>query len=139
MYSSAQEVVSTQGDSYSNGSASVDFTIGEVIIDTGSDGSNDVTQGFHQTNWKFNGLDDFAPEISIEVYPNPVQSDLNVKTESVSDIFFTLYDVEGRKVLSDKLDGQLTSIRVQDLPAGSYTLNFKDENRKLKSYKLIKQ
>ena len=27
---SAQEVVSTQGDSYSNGTGSIDFTIGEV-------------------------------------------------------------------------------------------------------------
>jgi hypothetical protein len=46
----AQEVVSTQGDSYSNSSGSIDFTIGEVIINTGTDGTNDLTQGFHQTN-----------------------------------------------------------------------------------------
>ena len=47
---SAQEVVATQGDTYSNASANIDFTIGEVIIDTGTDGTNDLTQGFHQTN-----------------------------------------------------------------------------------------
>ena len=35
---SAQEVVSTQGDSYSNASGSIDFTIGEVIIAKGTDG-----------------------------------------------------------------------------------------------------
>lgn len=33
---SAQEVVSTQGDSYTNASGSIDFTIGEVIINTGN-------------------------------------------------------------------------------------------------------
>jgi len=37
---SAQEVLSTQGDSYMNGTGSIDFTIGEVIINTGTDGSN---------------------------------------------------------------------------------------------------
>ena len=58
---SAQEVVSTQGDSYSNVSGSIDFTLGEVIIATESDGTNDLTQGFHQTNWNFVGLEDFAP------------------------------------------------------------------------------
>ena len=31
----AQEVVSTQGDSYTNSSGSIDFTIGEVVINTG--------------------------------------------------------------------------------------------------------
>jgi hypothetical protein len=47
---SSQEVVSAQGDSYSNTSGSIDFTIGEVVINTGTDGNNDITQGFHQTN-----------------------------------------------------------------------------------------
>ena len=51
----AQEVVVTQGDSYSNASANIDFSIGEVIINTGTDGTNDLTQGFHQTNWNFVG------------------------------------------------------------------------------------
>ena len=60
--STAQEVVSTQGDSYSNTSGSIDFTVGEVVINTGTDGTNDLTQGFHQTNWNFVGLEDFAPE-----------------------------------------------------------------------------
>lgn len=51
-----QEVISTQGDSYSNGSGSLNFIIGEVVINTGSDGSNDITQGFHQTNWNFSSI-----------------------------------------------------------------------------------
>jgi hypothetical protein len=53
---SAQEVVATQGDSYSNANGNIDFTIGEVIIATGTDGTNDITQGFHQTNWNFLGV-----------------------------------------------------------------------------------
>ncbi|MFB0961844.1 MAG: hypothetical protein QMB20_11635, partial [Flavobacteriales bacterium] len=44
----SQEVVSTQGDSYSNASGSIDFTIGEVITATGTNGASDITQGFHQ-------------------------------------------------------------------------------------------
>lgn len=44
---SAQEVIATQGESYSNASASIDFITGEVIINTGTDGTNDLTQGFH--------------------------------------------------------------------------------------------
>ena len=52
-----QEVVSTQGDSYTNASGSIDFTIGEVVINTVTDGTNDLTQGFHQTNWNFLGVD----------------------------------------------------------------------------------
>ena len=47
---SAQEVIATQGGSYTSASANIDFTIGEVIINTVTDGTNYLTQGFHQTN-----------------------------------------------------------------------------------------
>jgi hypothetical protein len=53
---SAQEVFSSQGEAYSNANGSIDFTIGEVVINTGTDGTNDLTQGFHQTNWNFLGV-----------------------------------------------------------------------------------
>ena len=66
---SAQEVVSTQGDSYSNASGSIDFTIGEVVIKTGTDGTNDITQGFHQTNWNFLGVEDHAPSYEATIFP----------------------------------------------------------------------
>ena len=66
---SAQEVVSTQGDSYSNASGSIDFTIGEVIIDTGTDGTNDLTQGFHQTNWNFVRRGGFCSELRSHHFP----------------------------------------------------------------------
>ena len=35
-----QEIVSAQGDFYTNASGSIDFTIGEVVINTGTDGTN---------------------------------------------------------------------------------------------------
>jgi len=73
----SQEVISSQGDSYSNASGSVDFTIGEVVIDTGSDVNNEITQGFHQTNWNFLGLDDHNPSVEVSVYPNPLGKHLN--------------------------------------------------------------
>jgi len=67
----AQEVVSTQGDSYSNASGNIDFTIGEVVINTGTDGTNDLTQGFHQTNWYFVGLEGHSPSYEATIFPNP--------------------------------------------------------------------
>jgi hypothetical protein len=44
----AQEVVSMQGNSYTNASISIDFTIGESVITTETDGIVTLTQGFHQ-------------------------------------------------------------------------------------------
>lgn len=134
----AQEVVSTQGDSYSNASANIDFTLGEVIIDTGTDGTNDLTQGFHQTNWNFVGLEDHAPNYEATIFPNPTSEVLNIKTSTFENVTYTLYDAQGRLVMQDILSAEQTPIQVSQLAPGSYSLTLNNETQNLKTFKLIK-
>ena len=100
---SAQEVVATQGDSYTNSNGSIDFTIGEVVINTGTDGSNDLTQGFHQTNWNFVSIDDHVPSYEAIIFPNPTSEVLNIRTSTFENVTYTLYDARGKLVIQDKL------------------------------------
>ena len=135
----AQEVVSTQGDSYYTGSASMDFTIGEPIINTESDGTYDITQGFHQTNWNFAGLEDLAPEMDVNIYPNPTSDVLIISTKQFEGVNFTLTDGKGKLVQHDELSEETTSVDVQHLTPGSYSVTLFDRNQnKLKTFKLIK-
>ena len=135
----AQEVVSTQGDSYSNGSANVDFTIGEVVINTETDGTYDITQGFHQTNWNFAGLDDLAPELEVNVYPNPSSDVLFVSTVQFEGVSYTLTDANGKIIKGNDLSLETTSIDVKQLAPGNYSVILYDRNQnKLKVFKLIK-
>jgi hypothetical protein len=140
---SAQEVVSTQGDSYSNSNAGIDFTIGEVIINTGTDGSHDLTQGFHQTNWNFLGVEDFAPDYEASIFPNPTSDVLNIKTSSFENVTYTLYDAQGKLVLQSILAAEVTPIQVSHLAPGAYSLQLtfeegKKSTSKSKMFKLIK-
>lgn len=135
---SAQEVISTQGESYSNTSANINFTIGEVIINTGTDGTNDITQGFHQTNWNFLGLEDFAPNYEVTIFPNPTQNVLNIKTSSYENVTYTLYDAQGKLVMQNLLSSEQTPIQVSQLASGSYSLTLSNPQQQLKTYKLIK-
>jgi hypothetical protein len=135
---SAQEVIATQGDSYSNGSANIDFTIGEAIIDTGTDGTNDLTQGFHQTNWNFLGVEDFAPNYEAIIFPNPTEDVLNIKTSTFENVTYTLYDAQGKLVMRDILSAEQTPIQVSQLAPGSYSLTLNNETQNLKTFKLIK-
>ena len=143
---SAQEVVATQGGSYSNTSASIDFTIGEVIIATETDGTNDITQGFHQTNWNFLGLENHAPNYEATIFPNPTEDVLNIKTSSFENVTYTLFDAQGKLVMQDILSAELTPIRVSQLAPGSYSLEliFEEGSKgslsspKRKIFKLIK-
>ena len=135
---SAQEVVSTQGDSYSNASANIDFTLGEVIIDTGTDGTNDLTQGFHQTNWNFLGMEDFATNYEATIFPNPTSEVLNIRTSTFENVTYTLYDAQGKLVMQNILSAEQTPIQVSQLAPGSYLLTLNNETQNLKTFKLVK-
>ena len=135
----SQEVVSAQGDSYSNASGNIDFTIGEVVINTGTDGTNDLTQGFHQTNWNFLGVDNHEQNFEATVYPNPLGSELFIQTENFESVTYVLYDATGRIVVENKLNSLETGIDVSTLAPSSYSLVLRNENQEnVKTFKLIK-
>ena len=134
----AQEVVATQGESYSNASANIDFTIGEVIIATGTDGTNDITQGFHQPNWNFVGLEDFAPDYEATIFPNPTEDVLNIRTSTFENVTYTLYDAQGKLVMQNMLSAEQTPIQVSQLAPGSYSLTLNNQIQNLKTFKLVK-
>ena len=135
---SAQQVVSTQGDSYSNSSGSIDFTIGEVIISTGTDGTNDITQGFHQTNWNFVDVITHEPSYEASIYPNPTEELLYIRTSNFENVGYTLYDARGRLVDQGTLLDIVTPIRVHRLAPGAYSITLNDHEQKLKTFKLIR-
>jgi hypothetical protein len=146
---SAQEVVSSQGETYSNANGSIDFTVGEVIVNTGTNGTNDLTQGFHQTNRNFLGVEDFAPDYQATIFPNPTQDVLNIKTSVFENVTYTLYDAQGKLIMQDILSAEQTPIQVSQLAPGSYSLEliFEDSNEgplslskrsKRKTFKLVK-
>ena len=135
---SAQEVVSTQGSSYSNASGAIDFTIGEVIINTGTSGSASLTQGSHQTNWKFLGLTDFAPNYDVTIFPNPTSEFLTIQTNSYENVQYSLFDAQGKIVLEGNLTNSQTQLKVNQLANGNYTLSLSKEKLLLKTMKLVK-
>jgi hypothetical protein len=135
---SAQEVIATQGDSYSNASANIDFTIGEVVINTGTDGNNDLTQGFHQTNWNFLGVEDFAPNYEAIIFPNPTEDVLNIRTSTFENVTYTLYDAQGKLVMQNILSAEQTPIQVSQLAPGVYLLTLNNQTQNLKTFKLVK-
>lgn len=139
-----QDVVSTQGSSYSNDNASIDFTIGEVVINTGTDGNNDLTQGFHQSAWELVGIEDYAPAYEVFLFPNPTEDVLNIKTSSFENVIYSLFDLHGKLILTGVLVSEQTSIQVGQLIPGAYSMDLVFENGNKnslnrKSFKLVKK
>ena len=96
-------VVSSSGASYSNGGVIMDFTLGEIVIETFSNNANILTQGFHQGDLKVTtavvNLD-----IKTKIYPNPTTNFLIIELEENVNAELLVYDINGKIVIKDKLN-----------------------------------
>lgn len=136
----SQEVISSQGDSYDNGSVSIAFTIGEPVIETALNGNNAVTQGFHQSNWKFVSLEDYVEDVRVVVYPNPLDKMLNIKMEQFDGMSYTMYSSDGKVVLQGELQTDQVQLSTGHLSPSTYTLViYNRKAEKVKTIRLIKQ
>ena len=137
---SAQEVIAPQGESYSNSSGEIQFTLGEMMISTFENGTNTMTQGFHQTKLIISGIEDYASYFEVAIYPNPVLNQLTIKfTDIQFGYHIDLLDVNGKLVGTQPLVGLESTIDVRALAAGIYMLLLKDEEGQfLKTYQIHK-
>lgn len=78
----------------------------------------------------------FGTENSFSVYPNPVQSILNVVSQNKI-VTIDIYNLEGRKVFSQS-KSEITNVNLEILQSGTYILLLQDENGKIENRKLIK-
>lgn len=134
-----QNVISTSGNHFENGNAQLSFTIGEPIITTESNSTHSLTQGFHQTNWSFVGLEDHDTSNEITVFPNPLTDEINIKTDDFGGLSYNLYDANGKLIFEGKLEDSVTQVNTKNLNPASYSLVIQREGQmNLKIFKLIK-
>ena len=135
----AQVVISAGGDNYGNSSASIEFTIGEVVTATLTNPSNVLTQGFHQTNLTVLAVDEFEINFQASVFPNPAEDLLQLDIQNFSGLNYKLYDIQGRQLSEATIDKKNTTINTSKYAKGMYLLVILNEtNQKLKTYRIIK-
>ena len=134
----AQNVISSQGNSFKNQNITLDFTIGETIIETHGSGNIELAQGFHQPIWSIVGLNDFSPEIDALLYPNPTADELVIEHSFIKLLGVKIYNSEGKLVLENNLNQNQTQIKVAHLAPGNYSLSIVDGCRTMKTFRLIR-
>lgn len=134
----AQTVVSSAGETYSTGSGSLDFSVGEVVIFTGTVGTTTFTQGFHQTNWNFSGVYDHSTQYEALIYPNPTIDLINISTDDFEGVTYTLHDAAGRIVFVGQLYTANTALDFSEFASGTYSITLSRAGENLKTFKLIK-
>lgn len=123
---------------------SINYTIGEALIQTATTGSNIFTFGFNQLETILSAIIDIdGKNIDIKAYPNPVIDNIIIElSEALSKtLMFTLSDINGKKVYSQKPELGTTHIQIptRDLPMGIYFVEIRQEGGLLlHTFKIVK-
>lgn len=108
------QVIAAAGTHYAAGNAQLSWTVGEPVITTVSNGSNTITQGFHQTLLSATAVEEqTVAGINVNVFPNPVQDMLNVNiTNNLKDLQMELFDMSGKLLQARKIGAAEGSVQV---------------------------
>ena len=74
------------------------------------------------------GLNDLSNSNFVTVYPNPVKNTLNIKLKNHIQADASLFDINGRLVLDQKIHSLSTSLNIEALNSGIYILKIRAEN-----------
>jgi len=136
-----QDLISPVGDSFENSLYQLDWSIGELSIETYSDTINILTQGFHQGNYSITVVEQVKDlECEINVFPNPATDLITIKlsNNSYNSLSYNLVDINGKILIVDHLASNQNQIDIKTLTVGSYFFNIISNGKSLKTFKIIK-
>lgn len=135
-----QEVIGNLGDTYSNESLSLSFTLGEVFIGDLSNNNAFVSQGFHQTYTPEAPavLSSHVKDANILVYPNPTAEILKIDSKDQKLDSYAFYDLQGKLILQAKIIQSHVTIDLSGVSDGVYRLILNNSNNQTISYLIIK-
>jgi hypothetical protein len=139
----AQNSISASGGNASGSGGTVSYSVGQVVYTkyTGTNGS--VAQGVQQP-YEISVVTEIAEakdiSLEIEVYPNPATDffKLRIKNYEVENLRYQLYDINGSLLKDNKVEGNETRISMQNLLPSVYFLKVTDNNKVIKTFKIIK-
>jgi hypothetical protein len=140
----AQQAVSVAGGNATGAGGTVSYTVGQVSYNTSNGINGTVAQGVQQPYELsvVTGLEE-ARDISLEivVYPNPATDFiiLKLKNREVENLRYHFYDLNGSLLMENKIEGNEITLSLQTLLNETYFLKVTDNNKVIKTFKIIKK
>lgn len=137
------EVIASAGEHFTGSNAQLSWTIGEVVIETVTDGNNFITQGFHQPFGSEIGIEEDLPEgMEVKIYPNPVREQLMITLQGNDmPLNLRMFDMTGKLVNSRTIAANTGSVilNVAGLANAAYLLQLvSDDKQYFATYKIQK-
>jgi len=97
--------ISTGGALVTQGNITVLNTIGEVVVQENTIGTTHLSEGFIGPDLSgILGTENYQLLQNVQVYPNPVQSDLHINLLQSQTYEVYLYDLNGKQLMQSKIE-----------------------------------
>ncbi len=140
----AQEAVVTTGGDASSTTGSVSYSMGQVVYSTSTGADGSVAQGVQQP-YEISVVTALPETESIKlnfsVYPNPTTDFLTLRVTGYegNNLSYHLFDSNGKLIMIKEVAGDEAKINMQLLNPSIYFLKVIDDNKEVKTFKVIKR
>ncbi len=135
----AQQIISGAGANFQTTGGSVSWSLGEIAIETFTNESFIITQGFQQSHLTITNVSEIENfESEVIVYPNPAHNYLNLVLENTEGVQYFLYSVNGQLVENKVVSNDHTQINFKSLNPGIYLLKILRDDKEVNSFKVLK-
>lgn len=139
----AQEAIPATGANASGSGGSVSYSIGQLVYTTITGTSGSVAQGVQQP-FEISvatGIEEAKGiKLILSVYPNPTKHylTLSVSEFETSNLSYQLYNISGNLLETKMIEGNLTSVLMNNLLPATYLLKVVQGDKEIKTFKIIK-
>lgn len=143
LFINAQEAIAVSGGNALGNDGSVSYTLGQIAYTTNRGASGSDYQGVQQPFeiLVVTGIEE-AKGINVEcsVFPNPTNDVLKLKIANYryENLSFCIYDINGKLIGDNKVDGNETQISITNLIPATYFLKIIENTKEIKTFKIIK-
>jgi hypothetical protein len=139
----AQNAIPATGGDATGANGSASYTVGQVAYTTNAGSNGSSAQGAQQAYEIFTTLglaEGNAVILEVLAFPNPTTDflTLTVDGKSVDGLSFQLYDLKGKLIKSNEIKSETTQIVMSELARGNYFISVSNNERTIKSFRIIK-
>ena len=137
----AHQVLSATGGDATGSGGTVAYSVGQIVYTTNTGTTGSVAQGVDQAyEISSVGIKETALNISLSIFPNPTSDYLTLKVEDYNNeaLSYNLINEQGKLVMNEQITNQDTQVAMSTLARGAYFINVLQANKKIQTFKIIK-
>jgi hypothetical protein len=143
LFTRAQQAPVTTGNEAIGSGGSASYSVGQIMYTTNTGTTGSMAQGVqHPYEIATLGTDNF-PELTLKfsAYPNPTTDMLTLSIENyeVKNLSYQLIDITGKIIQTNKITQDQTIIDMSNRIPAAYFFAISENNKMLKTFKIMKK